>query len=210
MKKDEFLKPNNPLLYKKAKSIKKIDLHTKLLLDVVKKMEQIAGVHQNLDKTKPVMVGLAAPQIGYGIKLIFVNIHATSKRDHTESNNIFMVNPKILSHTTKAQRDMEGCYSTNPKDFDMRGIVSRYVSVTVKYMTLDGVTHTEKFSGFTAVIIQHEIDHLDGKVFVHRIKKEQDLHLVFPSELKKYQKEYHTWKRCMHLDLYFSDIVCAN
>ena len=50
-------------------------------------------------------------------------------------------------------------------------------------MNLEGQELLEEFSGFTAVIIQHEVDHLNGKVFVHRIKNEKDLHLVFPSEI---------------------------
>lgn len=66
---------------------------------------------------------------------------------------------------------------------------------------------TQEFEGFTARIIQHEVDHLNGKVFVHSIKKEKDLHIVFDSECKDYGKKFATWKRTLNPKIYFSDVV---
>lgn len=201
-----FLQPDNKMLYEKAKTVKKSDFGTDLFLEIINKMKEAAGANQHKNKKIPIMVGLAAPQIGYSYKIIFVDVSATGNRDNKYGDNIFMVNPKIISRSSKTSKGREGCYSTKMVGCDIRGVVERSTSVRVKYLTENGEPKEEDFFGFTAVIIQHEVDHLEGKVFVHRITKEKDLHLVFPSENLLYKKNYKKWKRNISSDLYFKDI----
>lgn len=207
MKEEIFLKPSNPILYQKAKGVSKSDLNKKWFLDIVEKMKSVAGVNQHNDKNKTVMVGLAAPQIGYSIQLVFVDVSASMKRDGKYGKNVFMVNPQIVSKSKKTKPGREGCYSTKMECCDVDGIVSRHEKVKVKYMNLDGEVVTEEYDGFTSVIIQHEVDHLNGKVFVHRIKNEKDLHLVFPSEIVDYRKNFKKWKRTLDPKTYWKDVV---
>lgn len=205
--KDTFLKPDNPLLYKIAKPVNKKDLKEKWFLDILEQMKSVAGVSQTKDENKRTMVGLAAPQVGQSVRLVFIDVSATKNRDRNKNKNIFMVNPEIISKSKKLVRGREGCYSAGLGICDVDGIVARHEKVKVKYTNLDGQELVEEFSGFTAVIIQHETDHLNGKVFVHRIKNEKDLHLVFPSETKNYRKNWKNWKRTMPPKIYFKEVA---
>lgn len=90
---------------------------------------------------------------------------------------------------------------------DVWGIVERHNEVTIEYLNLEGVKIINKFAGFTSVIIQHEIDHLQGKVFIHKIKDEKNLHIVFPSETKEYRNNYKKWKRTLNPKIYWKDVV---
>jgi peptide deformylase len=124
--------------------------------------------------------------------------------------NMFVVNPQIISYGKKKSKGREGCYSCRPENFDVRGVVERSEKVKVKFLDLDGKENVQEFSGFTSVIMQHEIDHLNGKVFPHRIKNEKDLHIVFDSEYKLHKKNYKKWKRTMSPRLYFKDVCKIN
>lgn len=92
-------------------------------------------------------VGLAANMIGVRKRIIAVNVGPT---------NIAMLNPEIVKRSGKYMTE-EGCLSL----IGERPAV-RYEKLTVKYLDLQFKPHKESFSGFTAQIIQHEIDHCDG------------------------------------------------
>lgn len=92
-------------------------------------------------------VGLAANMIGVRKRIIAVNVGPT---------NIAMLNPEIVKRSGKYMTE-EGCLSLTGE----RPAV-RYEKLTVKYLDLQFKPHKESFSGFTAQIIQHEIDHCDG------------------------------------------------
>lgn len=206
-----FLTPDNKLLYKKAKVVKKEDFKSQWFLDLLNKMKEVAGANQNHGaKNKPVMLGLAATQIGVPYKIVFVDLSATPQRDKREAKNIFLINPKIVFKSEKQIKNREGCYSTMLDTFRVNGVVERSDKVSVKYFDENGVAQRQDFSGFTAVIVQHELDHLEGKVFVHRIKNEKDLHVVFNSEWDSYKETYKKWKRTIKPEVYFKDICKIN
>lgn len=92
-------------------------------------------------------VGLAANMIGVKKRIIAVNIGPT---------NIAMLNPEIIKHSGKYITE-EGCLSLAGE----RPAV-RYEKITVSYLDLQFKPHKESFSGFTAQIIQHELDHCNG------------------------------------------------
>jgi peptide deformylase len=188
----EFLTPDNKLLYIEAKEVYKRDLNKKWFLDSIADMKLAAGLNQTSDKNKSIMLGLAAPQIGHPYKIAFINLAAEKEGRDAFGDNLFVLNPRIVQASKAKSIGHEGCYSVGIGNEAARvsGIVSRHDWVLVEYMDLSGNIQTRRFSGFTAVIFQHEIDHLGGKVFVHRIKQEKNLHIVFESENKLYKKNF--------------------
>jgi peptide deformylase len=80
-----------------------------------------------------------------------------------------LINPRILLRSKKTEEDWEGCLSFGGKRC-ARGKVPRSTSITVRYTDESGKLITRKVSGFLARVFQHEIDHLNGKVFVDRMR----------------------------------------
>ncbi|MBL8722745.1 MAG: peptide deformylase [Planctomycetes bacterium] len=106
-------------------------------------------------------VGLAAPQVGIEQKLLVLN----PKGDRTDrSGELVLCNPRI---TKKKGREFgeEGCLSFP----GIHAEVERWIDITLTYQDLDGQERTLGASGWLARIIQHELDHLDGVVFVDRL-----------------------------------------
>ncbi|MCQ2581676.1 MAG: peptide deformylase [Alphaproteobacteria bacterium] len=105
-------------------------------------------------------VGLAAPQVGI-LKRFLVMMDP-------ESNQVFrMINPEILSHSDKTCTMEEGCLSVlGPDNLPVFANVTRPESVTVKWTDEQGRECRADMSGVPARIVQHETDHLDGKLFI--------------------------------------------
>lgn len=111
-------------------------------------------------------VGIAAPQVYISKRVIIVASRANPRYpDAPEMDAITMVNPEIIQKSTQVVLGEEGCLSV-PNE---RGQVERAEQITVEYFTLNGVKIRQNFSGFPARIIQHEVDHLDGILFVERV-----------------------------------------
>ena len=109
-------------------------------------------------------IGLAAPQIGESLRLVVMDTDWTSEGN--ERNPTVLVNPEILSREGEITWE-EGCLSVP----DFTAEVERAERVVVKYQDLDGEEITEDVSGLRAVCFQHEIDHLDGILFIDRISR---------------------------------------
>jgi peptide deformylase len=125
-------------------------------------------------------VGLAAPQVGKAIRLFVVDASPFAERDEDEENDeklsakeieylkkfkrVF-INAHILEEEGKEWKFNEGCLSI-PK---IREDVLRKPTVTVEYCDENFKKHKETFSGLVARVIQHEYDHIDGKLFTDRI-----------------------------------------
>lgn len=109
-------------------------------------------------------VGLAAPQINVSKRMIA--IHVTDEKEVLHSYALF--NPKIVSHSVEKAylKGGEGCLSV---DESIPGYVPRYARVTVKATTLDGEEVKLRLKGLPAIVIQHEIDHLNGIMFYDHI-----------------------------------------
>ena len=121
-------------------------------------------------------VGLAAPQIGKSIKLIVVDI---SEDKEGEKKYMALINPEIISHEG-TQVDEEGCLSVP----DLTANVTRYLNITVAYQDLQGIPHELSTKDRFAVVLQHEIDHLNGILFIDHL-----------SSLKRnlYKKKVKKW-----------------
>ena len=126
-------------------------------------------------------VGIAAPQVGLNIKAIWVQ-----RFDKEGKPFEFFVNPEIKWMSSVLRLGAEGCLSI-PNE---RGEVYRSLVIDLAYETLDGEKKRELVEGFTAVIFQHEYDHLIGKLFTERIKEQKQGTFLKADEVNKiyYQK----------------------
>ena len=134
------------ILYKESKEVEVFDEHIKQIVeDMFETMYKYNGV------------GLAAPQIGILKRILVID---TGEKDE----KLEMINPKI----TKLEKEVilsEGCLSF-PNVF---GNVRRYNYTEAEYMTKDGEKKTIKAEGLFAQAIQHEIDHLNGVLFIDQV-----------------------------------------
>ena len=109
-------------------------------------------------------VGVAAPQIGDGRRVVVVDVSRSKLGRNCNHGLLTMINPEVLER--EGQESMrEGCMSVP----DYTGNVTRAESVVVQFLDRDGQERVIRASGFEAVAIQHEIDHLDGYLFLDRV-----------------------------------------
>jgi len=147
------IKPSkkNPALRKKSAPVEKI---TPEILDLIKEMKETLKNAEN-------GVGLAAPQIGVNIRL-FVIIDELVKDDHS-----VFINPEITQVSKKTATEEEGCLSL-PGDWRE---LPRADKVTIKAVDENGKKFKMKAKGILARLMLHEVDHLDGVLFVDHLKK---------------------------------------
>jgi peptide deformylase len=116
-------------------------------------------------------VGLAAPQVGKNIRVCTINASATKlvmdeKHKQEYQNDLILVNPVWQKTSRKQKTDLEGCLSVP----GLYGKVKRYHDIIVEALNERGEKIKFEAHGFFARVIQHEIDHLDGILFVDRTK----------------------------------------
>lgn len=113
-------------------------------------------------------VGLAAPQIGVSKRFCIVSL--LRDRDDENFQTIMMFNPEIFEYGKEMTTEfIEGCLSL-PKT--KKGYVARYDEIKLRYYDEKMKEKTLKLSGLAAVIVQHEIDHLDGVLYIDKIIQE--------------------------------------
>ncbi len=110
-------------------------------------------------------VGIAAPQVGINRNIIWVQ-----RFDKPSQPFQVYLNPKITWKSELMRKGAEGCLSIP----DTKGDVYRHYAIEIEYQDRKGKRHSEKIEGFTAVIFQHEIDHLNGILFTDRIKEQEN------------------------------------
>jgi peptide deformylase len=117
-------------------------------------------------------VGIAAPQVGESQRLFIVASRPNPRYPNApEMEPTPMINPRILSHSLEMVKGWEGCLSVP----GIRGQVPRYQAIEVEYLDRTGKLHRQQFNDFVARIVQHELDHLDGIVFLDRLETTQDI-----------------------------------
>lgn len=112
-------------------------------------------------------VALAAVQIGDLRRVVIIRNNFEDKRDRTFQ---IFINPEITKYEGTVEEDYEGCLSIK----DVYGKVPRHSKVRVKGLNLEGAEVRIKAEGFLARVFQHEIDHINGKVFVDHIKDKEE------------------------------------
>ncbi|KAF3362796.1 Peptide deformylase [Chlamydiales bacterium STE3] len=162
------------VLRKKAQPIEKInDEIRNLVSDMVETMHAKNGI------------GLAAPQVFYSLNLFIIQIPEQGPDDTTLPGTLrVFINPRIISVSENSCIYQEGCLSI-PKLYEN---VERPIEVTVEAQGLDGEIFLEKFTGYSARAILHENDHINGVLFIDRIKgkKRQEIEPILRQIKKKY------------------------
>lgn len=151
-----------PVLRQKAKKINDAGDASvqKLIEDMLATVKDVSGL------------GIAAPQVYQSLRLFIVASHPNQRYpDAPYMDPLAMINPHILSHSEEEYLDWEGCLSIP----GLRGCVPRWRWIEVEYTDASGSKHQKKFSALVARIFQHELDHLDGILFVDRVRSSRDL-----------------------------------
>ena len=108
-------------------------------------------------------IGLAAPQVGVMRRVLVMDC---VKDESQPARPMVLINPRITWESEALSTYEEGCLSIPEQYAD----VERPAEVDVTWMDLDGATQSERFTGLWATCVQHEIDHLDGKLFIDYLK----------------------------------------
>ncbi len=144
---------DNPILRALSKEVKTVD---RKLLKLIKDM------HITMDEEDG--IGIAAPQVDVNLRLALAKLNPGTKNELV----IVMINPVILSHGKEKISNEEGCLSLRRK----WGSVPRWTALTVQFFNKKMEKVTLALTDLNARIIQHEIDHLDGKLFIDRVEGE--------------------------------------
>ncbi|MDQ6957599.1 MAG: peptide deformylase [Mariprofundaceae bacterium] len=132
-------------------------------------VEQFTDIETAM-RAGPGGVGIAAPQLGDNRRMVVVD--CTVARHPCRNHGLLhLVNPEIIEHSDDEILGREGCLSVP----DWVGMVSRARIIYLKYQDMQGETHEMETSGFEARVIQHEVDHLDGVLFIDRVVSTHDL-----------------------------------
>ena len=112
-------------------------------------------------------VGIAAPQVHVSQKIIAIEVSPENPRypNQAEVPLMVLVNPKVVEYAEDIENEWEGCLSVP----DLRGLVPRWARVTVEGLDRHGQKVQFEAEGFYARVLQHEIDHLNGQVFLDRL-----------------------------------------
>lgn len=159
----------NPVLRKKAEEIIKIDESVlKLAKDMIDTLPAAGGI------------GLAAPQVNVSRAMIVYNLST----DNIHLDSIVLINPEIISKSAGESDYEEGCLSVPGVHYS----ISRPCTVTVKALNVKGEpVIIENADGILARVLQHEIDHLNGKFFTDYIPEQEKEEIL--SVLQQIEKE---------------------
>ena len=155
----KIVSADNPILRQKCKNIPKID---KKIINLARDLKETLKSQKD-----PEGVGLAAPQVGKNFRM-FAMVY--------ENDILVVINPKVVSiakpskkQPKKKKQILEGCLSLP----DFYGPLERPQKITIKYQDTQGKKVRNTFTGFSAQIVQHEIDHLNGILFVDNLIKQK-------------------------------------
>jgi peptide deformylase len=137
------------ILRKKARKVPAIDKSIlRLIDDMVETMQQAGGV------------GLAAPQVGVSLRVVVLQM--------PEEEPIAIINPEVVKQSGERQM-VEGCLSLPGQS----GEIMRYDNITVKGLDRQGKKIRIKADGFKAQVLQHELDHLNGILYIDHLEEEE-------------------------------------
>lgn len=111
-------------------------------------------------------LGIAAPQVGRNVRVFLAVLNYGTKEQVT----VTMVNPKIVAHSADKEPGEEGCLSLP----GIYGQVERFRELVVEFADLEGAKHSLILEGLNARVVQHENDHIDGILFIDRIKQMEE------------------------------------
>lgn len=147
----------HPILHQKAEKVLKVDDELrKFLDDMLETMYADKGV------------GLAAPQVGVSKRVIVIDAEQHDDDGHYKPGNpMHLINPEIVYKSEEMILFCEGCLSVPGQSAD----VERHQYIKVRYLDYDGKACELEAEDYLAVVLQHEIDHLDGILYIDRISR---------------------------------------
>jgi len=158
---------SHPIVRRKAKPVKKVNAEIRALCqDMLETMRAAPGV------------GLAAPQIAVPLRVIVVEVPEEDAESHIP-NPLVLINPQIIE-ARGSEEGAEACLSVP----GFAGYVTRATEVTVRGLNRQGKKVRYRAHGFLARVLQHEIDHLDGILFIDRVESPDKLWRIEPEEEK--------------------------
>ena len=166
----------NPVLRLPARRLTKKDI----LSDEIQTL--IADMRFTIEKRK-MGVGLAAPQVGVSIALSVIAIKPTPNRPDIERFDQVIINPEVIETFGRKQKMWEGCISSGTANNTLFAQVPRYKKVKLKFYDEKGRLQEEVLKGIAAHVAQHETDHLNGILFVDRVKDPKTY--IMAGELRK-------------------------
>ena len=170
MSKREIVIEPDPILRKKSENLEKVDDELRSLLDdMLDTMYSAPGI------------GLAAVQVGILKRLIVIDI----SKEKDKKNPLFLINPEIISKSKKTSIYEEGCLSL-PGHY---AEIERPAECHIKYIDYNGKEKEIEANGLLSTCIQHEVDHLNGTLFIDYLSKlKKDMIL---KKLVKHKKEFN-------------------
>ena len=152
MAKLELYEYPHPVLKEKALPVEKVDEKLRSFLDdMLETMYEENGV------------GLAAPQVGILKRIVVIDV----AREDEKGEPLFLINPEIIWHSEEIMCNDEGCLSLP----EQRAEVERFEKVKVRYLDYDGKKQEIVGEGILSICLQHEIDHLDGILYIDHISR---------------------------------------
>jgi len=147
-----------PVLRQVAKKVEKEEIKTPEFQTFIDNLLESMQFHKG--------VGLAAPQVFVSKRVVAVWVPAEMDENEKGITATVFINPEFKDCSEETEDGWEGCLSLK----NLRGIVPRHQSLTLEALDRLGKEVKMKLSGFSARVLQHEVDHLDGKVFVDRMR----------------------------------------
>ncbi len=161
----------DPILKKKAVKVEKVDDELRRFMDdMLETMYSAVGV------------GLAAPQVGVSKRIVVIDI----SHEDEKIEPYYLVNPEIIWKSEEKVCGEEGCLSVP----EQRAEVERFASVKLRYLDYNGQEHEELIEDFLAIVVQHELDHLDGILYIDRLSRLKRQMLL--KKLQKMREEKHS------------------
>ena len=162
MKKEDIITLPNPHLREKSAKVREVESST---LQLITDMTD-AALDWEASRPHEISAALAAVQIDALERVVIVR---SDFEDKASNEFTTLINPKIVKYEGKLVDDYEGCLSVK----NVYGKVPRYSKIRVKALNLQGEEVRFKAEGFLARVIQHEIDHTNGIVFIDHIKEDE-------------------------------------
>ncbi len=174
------MNPNSILATMKPKILRRTVFGNPILRQVTRRLtreeilsDEIQALIANMRYTverKSYGVGLAAPQVGVPVALSVVGIKPTPNRPNLERLETVLINPEIVQTYGRRQGMWEGCISCGTASDTLYAKVPRFKKIKLRWLDEHAQQHEKILGGFVAHVAQHETDHLNGVLFVDRVR----------------------------------------
>lgn len=153
----------NPVLRKVTKRLTSDEIQSQEIQELINNMRHTLT-------EKKYGVGIAAPQVGVGMAISVIGIKPTPNRPELEMFETVLINPEIIETFDGPVNVWEGCVSCGTNDDILFAQLPRFEKVRVRWIDENTKPHEEIIDGFVAQVVQHEVDHLNGTLFIDHVK----------------------------------------